>query len=391
MNTYDCNALMNVIPFVQPFIDHNTLYYMTVKLSKLFYIYLQSNIYRLQLSKLSHFTPIFNSLITLNLSKCFMFDITFTSKLSKLKELYINGCYNCKYIGGLSNLPVLSRLDIQNCPCLQYFDNNDVCKTVKILYLCDCGKFNKFSSLVLFEQLEVLFIQGNNYITNIEYILELVYLHTLQICYCCYFKNISNIHLLQDLNILNLGNNMSLRVISPLSLSKITSLSIRGLLIGSMGPIGDIIQLKELDISDCFMLSSLSSLSSLINLQKLVMVQLTMISSLDFIFNLSKLEHLDISRCSNLTSLNGISVFTKLKYINMSHTQISNIQILNTLPQLEYIYMNTCRNITNLWQFTTLSNLDKLQLISLKYCINLKCNQGIVNILMFTKIDISHC
>jgi len=255
------------------------------------------------------------NLLTLDLNKNQISDISSLVNLTKLKVLYLQGNL-VSNISPLANLTNLLNLDL----------NGNHISNISVI-----ASLNKLEGLSLF---------GNKLISDIT---PLANLTTLQF--------------------LDLGDNQISNISVLMNMTELKVLVLRVNQISDISPLANLLKLQELNLKDN-LVSNISPLANLTNLFQLDLFG-NQISNISVIANLTKLEGLSLYGNKLIIDVTPLVNLTTLQFLDLGDNQISNISSLANLTSLQdlRLWVNQISNISALMNMTGLKHLG------------LRCNQ----------------
>ncbi|MBA6397143.1 leucine-rich repeat domain-containing protein [Colwellia sp. BRX10-4] len=261
-----------------------------------------------------------NEVIKLDLSYCYINDLSIINKFRKLEHIDLQRATISKF-PQLDNLVNLEYLNLES---------------MRVKHI------NSFSDLGALSNLKTL---------------KIAYTHC---------EDISFISRLNHLEYLDL-NNIHISDLNPLAnLTRLQYLNISRGNFDNIDVLSNLSELTSLDISFTY-IENMSCLASLTNFKKLNMK----FSKFSKNHSLEKLSFLnELYMCGNPSiDMSVLKGFNKLKKLDLSHSEITDLSVLNTLTELTELDLSN-NNITNI---TSLKNLPELSELRL-------CNNKVVNI-----------
>jgi len=222
-------------------------------------------------------------------------NLNFLSQMPNLLELNID-CESLQDSKGLKNLNQLERLEITVLPddSLDAFGRNS--NLIELL-VYNCAELDRIPELSNFPELEILFLQNCDNITDLKPLGSLSKLRTLDLYLQenCEYLDFSTLGKLFNLRELTLCSKKLFEIAWIVNLKNLSELSLNG----------------------CEMLEDLRGLSALSNLTSLNLGVCPSLVDLDELSSLSELRELYLYECSGLEWISGIESLIKLEVIEL--------------------------------------------------------------------------
>jgi hypothetical protein len=250
----------------------------------------------------------FPQLVELNLSASEIKNLNFLKQMPNLQVLELN-CPGLNDFSGLSNLSALEELEMDqfhedDLACL----NN--CSSLFNLSIYCADSLTSLESIQELNQLESLFLQNCDKITNLAPLVNLPKLKSLDL-------GLKANAIVKDISVLgNLTNLRDLNICSDL-------------LVDVSWMVG-LANLNEVNFWNCSKLSSLNGFSSLSGLRHLNLSCCTSIKDVDALSGLTDLNELYLSNCEALSCINGLN-----NLINLEHLDLTDCESIPTAQKEE--------------------------------------------------------
>ncbi len=330
------------------------------------------------------------NLESLNFEKCSVRDISPLQKLSKLKDLIIQGNTVNLDLKPLADIQQLESLRLDEVKNFEIFKG---LKELKSLTIESMDGISDLKDLKLCKSLESLSIRNSGEgFKSIEGIEELPNLKELSIDFAEWnthqkglksfqfdISPISKLTDLQSLTVTNVSDMDSLKVIS--NLTDLNKLSI-GVNKASFNPkiISNLTHLKELCLSD-LSTDNLNDLSGMTELEalsifgskfkdisaiskftklKLLTLNDNQIADIQPLSELKGLNSLDLSY-NKVSNISALTELNNLKELDISGNSITNLKSLHSLSSLESLYASQC-GISDISPLSGLKNLKRLEI-----------------------------
>lgn len=236
-------------------------------------------------------------------------NLNFLSQMPNLLELNID-YESVQDSKGFKHLNQLERLEITVLPddSLVGFGRNS---NLKEFFVYNCAELEEIPELSIFPELEILFLEKCDNITDLKPLGSLSELRTLDL----YLQENS-----EDLDFSTLGKLFNLRELSLCSNELFETAWIINLK-----------KLSSLNLNGCEMLEDLSGLSALPNLWSLNLGACPNLIDLDELSSLSELRELYLDGCYELECISGIESLIKLEWIDLSECEMITIEQVREL------------------------------------------------------------
>ena len=238
----------------------------------------------------------FPQLVELNLLALEIQNLNFLEQMPNLQVLELN-CPGLNDFSGLSNLSALEELEMdqfheEDLACLTH------CYSLLNLSIYRADLLTSLESIQELKQLESLFLQNCDEITNLAPLVNLPNLKSLDL-------GLKDNAIVKDFSVLrNLTDLRDLTVCSDL-------------LVDVYWMVG-LVNLKEVNFWNCSKLSSLNGFSTLSDLRQLNLSCCSSIKDVDALSGLTDLNELYLSNCEDLSCINGLKSLINLEYLDLT-------------------------------------------------------------------------
>ena len=238
----------------------------------------------------------FPQLVELNLSALEIQNSNFLEQMPNLQVLELN-CPGLNDFSGLSNLSALEELEMdqfheEDLACLTH------CYSLLNLSIYRADLLTSLESIQELKQLESLFLQNCDEITNLAPLVNLPNLKSLDL-------GLKDNAIVKDFSFV--GNLTDLRDLTVCS----------DLLVDVYWMVG-LVNLKEVNFWNCSKLSSLNGFSTLSDLRQLNLSCCSSIKDVDALSGLTDLNELYLSNCEALACINGLKSLINLEYLDLT-------------------------------------------------------------------------
>lgn len=316
-----------------------------------------------------------NNIISLNISKCNIYNLFGFEEFQSLQELYIFG-NNITKIEGLEQLKKLKILDLGENQ-IERIEALDTLSELNVLDL-NFNKIEKMENLNCLNNLLDL-ILSRNPIRKIENLSNNTNLLNLEI-EGTKINNIEGLETLKKLKSLILNDNEIDSINGLTELKNLNYLSLVSNRIEKIEGLNNLIKLKVLDLSD----NAIKKIEGIVKLKNLEQLhfkhcQIKNIEGLDYSFKLKllyldnnqieiikgfdslyNLRYLDL-RNNLIKSIRGLGKLLKLETLSLENNQIKKMENLNSLINLRCLYLDN-NQIAKIENVDNLTNLEELSL-----------------------------
>ena len=296
------------------------------------------------------------------------------SKLSGLRELYLEDNRLLDSIGQISCLKKLEQLSIVNCPKLTRIHDLEKLTSLSELNISRCDNITALPGLEKLTQLSKIWIVSCKGLISLAILENRMQLTELLIRGCIKLTDLPRLEYLPQLTKLHLHSCDELTALPGLEkLVRLTELTIAKCEnITCLSGLENLTQLTKLLIIGCSGLTTLPSLENLTRLTELNISACMGLTTLPGLKYLSRLEELDLSRCSSINRLpEDIRHLRQLRFLDLSFLQLKELP--DWLPEIsEYFttddYIEVGKKKASVWLFnTTVEDIKEMSVLNQPY------------------------